>query len=153
MCRRPAACRLLLRSVRVVGVVVVGLGEGGADGQPCVGDGCGVLPGVVDAELGLAGAVGDAGGDVQDEVAEGGDLGVRQRGSVVEAEQLGPAHQVGRGEQGFQPGGVFVEAAAGQVAQPGRLGLADAVFDAGVAAVAQLEAGELTCGSALGRCW
>ena len=51
-----------------------GSGEGGADPQPGFGDGVGVFPGVVDTDLDLPGAAGDAGGDVQYEVAEGADL-------------------------------------------------------------------------------
>jgi hypothetical protein len=74
----PPTCLGVGRSgfFRVVGAGVFGLGEGGADLQPGLRDGVGVFPGPVDTDLDLPGAVGDAGGDVEDEVAEGGDLGV-----------------------------------------------------------------------------
>ena len=44
----------------------------------------------VDAEPGLAGASGDPGGDVQDPVAERGDLAAGQVSAVGEADELGP---------------------------------------------------------------
>ena len=99
-------------------------------------------PGGVDAQSELAGAAGDAGGDVQDPVAEGFDLAAGQVGVLGEADQFGPGHQIGCGQDDFQPGGVRVERGrAGW--QPGGLGLADPVLDAGVLAVAQFQPGEL----------
>ena len=62
---------------------------------------------------------------------------------VCEADQFGPGHQICCGQDDFQPCGVGVGPVAGQVAQPGGLGLADAVLDPGVLAVAQFQAAEL----------
>ena len=60
-----------------------------------------------------------------------------------EADQFGPGHQIGCRHDDFQPGCVRVGAVTGQVGQPGGLGLADPVLDAGVLAVAQFQPGEL----------
>ena len=81
---------------------------------------------------------------MQDPVAERVDLAAGQLGMVGEADQLCPCDQIGCGQDDFQPGGVGLGAVTGQVAQPGGLGLADPVLDAGVLAVAQFQAGELT---------
>ncbi len=54
----------------------------------------------------LAGAAGDAGGDVQDPVAEGVDLAAGQLWAVGEGDEFGPGDQVGGGQDDFQPGGV-----------------------------------------------
>jgi hypothetical protein len=59
------------------------LGEGGADAGPGGGDGVSPLPGCVDAQADLSGAAGEAGGHVQDPVAEGLDLAARQSGFSV----------------------------------------------------------------------
>jgi len=96
------------------------------------------------------GAAGDAGGDVQDPVAEGADLAGGQVGVVGEADQFRPGDQIGCGEDDFEPGGVRVGSVTGQVTQPGGLGLPDPVLDAGVLAVAQFQAAEL-CGHHTGR--
>lgn len=79
-----------------------------------------------------------------------GDFGVAEGGAVAEAEEFGPAHEVGGGEQGVQPGAVFGECSAGEVAQSGVFGFADAVFDAGVLAVVQFESGGLATDDAVG---
>ena len=84
----------------------------------------------------MAGASGDAGCDVQDPVAEGVDLAAGQLRGVGESDQLGPGNQVSGGQDDLEPGGVGLEIMAGQVGQAGGFGLADAVFDAGVLAVA-----------------
>ena len=110
-------------------------GERGAESVEAFGDVGGPAPGLVDAQPDLAGAAGDAGGDVQDPVAEGVDLAAGQGGGVGEADLLGPADQVDRGEDDFEPGVVLAPGTAGQVAQPGGLGFSDAVLDAGVLAV------------------
>ena len=100
-------------------------------------------PGLVDPEVDSAGAVGEAGGDVQDAVAERGDLAAGECGDVGEADLFGPADQVDRGQYDLEPGLVLVEGSAGEVAQPGCLGFSDPVLDAGVLAVPQLQAGGL----------
>ena len=51
--------------------------------------------------------------------------------------------QVDRAEHDLKPGVVLVEGPAGQVAQPGRLGLPDPVLDPGVLAVPQFQPGGL----------
>ncbi len=59
----------------------------------------------------LAGAWGDAGGGVQDSVAECGDLGAGEAGMVGEADESAPGDQIGGGQDDFQPGGVGVQKA------------------------------------------
>jgi hypothetical protein len=76
----------------------------------------------------LAGAAGDAGGDVQDPVAERVDLAGGQVGVLGEADQLCPGDQICCGEDDFEPGGVRLGAVTGQVAQPGGLEVADPVL-------------------------
>ncbi len=78
---------------------------------------------------------------VEDPVAEVGDLTAGQLDVVGKADELRPCDEVGRGEHALEPGLVLRRILAGQVAEPGRLGLADAVLDTGVAAVADLEYG------------
>ena len=92
---------------------------------PCLADRGGPPPGRVDAQADLSGASGDAGRDVQDAVAEGGDLAGGQIGVAVEADQFGPGHQICCGQDDFQPGGVR-RTGGTAVGQPGGLGLADA---------------------------
>ena len=60
-----------------------------------------------------------------------------------EADQPGPGDEVGGGQHDFQPGGVGPEGVARQVAQAGGFEFTDAVFDAGVLAVPQFQAGDL----------
>ena len=57
---------------------------------------------------GFGGAAGDAGGDVQDPVAEGADLTSGQIGVLGEAEQFGPRHQICCSQEDFQSCGVRV---------------------------------------------
>lgn len=76
---------------------------------------------------------------MQDAVAVVGDLAAGQDGTIGEADQLGPCNQVGGGEDAFQPGVVLRGVLAWQVAKTRGFGLADAVFDAGVTAVAQFQ--------------
>lgn len=64
------------------------------DAAPGGGDGLGPARGGVDAQPELSGAAGDAGGDVQDPVAEGGDFAARQLGAVGEADEFGPGDQI-----------------------------------------------------------
>lgn len=96
-------------------------GEGGADALPGGRDGCGPAPGGVDAQPQLAGASGDAGRHVQHPVAESVDLAAGQFRGAGESDELGPGDQIGGGQDDFQPGGIGVEAVAGQVGQAGRL--------------------------------
>ena len=91
----------------------------------------------------MAGAAGDTGGDVQDPVAECGDLAAAQCGVVGESDEAGPGDQVGGGQHDFPAGGVGSEGVAGQVTQAGGFEFADAVFDAGVLTVAQFQARDL----------
>lgn len=65
---------------------------------------------------GLAGAAGDAGGGVQNPVAECGDLAEGQSGMVGEAGQFDPGDQIGCGQDDFKPGRVGVEGIEWQVA-------------------------------------
>ncbi len=125
-------------------------GESGAQSVPGGGDRGGPAPGGVDAQAELSGAAGDSGGDVQDSVAEGVDLAAGQLWGVGEGDELGPGDQVGGGQDDFEPGGVGLENVAGQVGQAGGFGLADAVLDAGVLAVAQFQSGQLPRHSAGG---
>lgn len=62
---------------------------------------------------------------------------------VGEADESAPGDQIGGGQDDFQPGGVGPEGVTRQVAQAGGLEFADAVFDAGVLTVPQLQAGDL----------
>jgi hypothetical protein len=61
---------------------------------------------------------------------------------VVKADEFGPRDQVDGGEHALQPRVVFGHRLAGQVAQAHGFGLADAVFDPGVLAVAWLQFGD-----------
>ena len=76
---------------------------------------------------------------MKDPIAERCDLAAGQFRHVGEADLLGPAHQVDRGQDDLEPGGVLVPCSTRQVAEPGGLGLADAVLDTGVLAVPQLQ--------------
>jgi len=67
----------------------------------------------------------------------------RVRGRRLGRDEFGQGHQIGCCQDDFEPGGVGVEAVAGQIAQPGGFGLPDAVFDAGVLAMPQFQAGQL----------
>lgn len=91
------------------------LGQRGAESVEAGGDLGGPAPGGVDAQPGVAAAAGEAGSDVQDAVAERRYLAARQRRGVGEADELGPADQVGRGQERFEPAGVYGEPAARQV--------------------------------------
>ena len=65
---------------------------------------------------------------MQDPVAEGVDLAVGQIRLLGEADQFGPGHQIGGGQDDFQPGGIRLGPVTGQVGQAGGLGLSDAVL-------------------------
>ncbi len=100
-------------------------------------------PGLVDAEPDLTAAAGDPGCDVQDPVAERGDLTPGQLGGVGEADEFGPAGQVDRGEYDLEPGDVLVPCPARQVPQTGGFSLPDPVLDPGVLAVAKFQPSSL----------
>ena len=76
------------------------VGSGQAQAAEAFGDLGGPPPGAVDAQAGAAGGAGELGGHVQHPVADGGDLAAGQRGHGGEADQLGPADQVGGGQHG-----------------------------------------------------
>ena len=67
-------------------------------------------------EPGLAGAAGDAGGDVQDPVAEGVDFAAGQVRLIGEAYQFGPSDQICCCHNDFQPCIVGVESVEREVA-------------------------------------
>ena len=71
-------------------------------------------------------------------------LKARSRGAAVvvdKADELRPPNEVGRRQGALEPGVILLALGAGQVLEPGRLALADAVLDPGVLAVAELEGG------------
>jgi hypothetical protein len=82
------------------------LGERGADPGPGGGDGLCPAPGGIDTQPQLAGAAGDAGGHVQDPVAERLNLAAGQLGVVGESDEFGPGNQIGCGQDDFEPGRV-----------------------------------------------
>ena len=79
--------------------------------------------------IGLAAGVGDDGGGVPDAVTQL--LGFGDGELAVEAQRLGPGVEVLGDQHQLQPGFVADEVLAGQVAQPGVFGGADAVLDMG----------------------
>ena len=111
-------CGFLGSSV-VVGAEVRRSAERGAYSVPACGDGGGPAPGFVDAQAGLSGAAGDAGGHVQDTVAECLDLAAGQSGFIGEADQFGPGDQIGCSQDDFKPRGVRLKSVEGQVTQAG----------------------------------
>jgi hypothetical protein len=107
------------------------------------GEDVGPAPVSVDLEPEFASAVDEAGGDVQQPVAQCFRLGSRERRVVVQQDGLHPGEQVDRGQGAGQPRLVDREQLRWEAAQPGVLAGADAVFDAGVAAVPGVEPGVL----------
>ncbi len=105
------------------------VGEGG-------GESFGPGPGVVEAEIGLSGGSGESAGDVKDSVSEGVDLAAGDVLVFFEADEFGPADQVGGGEDYFEPGMIFWCGPAGKVVESGGFGLTDPVLDTGVESVA-----------------
>lgn len=71
-------------------------GKGGSEPAEASGDVVGPAPVLVDPQVELAAAADELGGDVQYPVAERRDLAARQGRVGGEADQLGPADQVGR---------------------------------------------------------
>ena len=87
------------------------------------------------AQEDLASAAGDAGGDVEQAVAQRLGFGAVQVGLVGQEHRLGECEQV-RGDQGeLDPDGVDVGVPGGQVSDAGVLAGPDSVLDAGVRAV------------------
>jgi hypothetical protein len=74
---------------------------------------------------------------VQEAVAQA--LGLRARELAVEAQRLRPRDHVLGDQRQLEPHGVGGEVAEGEVAKPRVLGTADAVLDARVAAVVEVE--------------
>jgi hypothetical protein len=80
-----------------------------------------------EAEDQAAGVAGDAGGHVQQPVAQG--LGLGHLEVAVQQQHLGPAKQVLDGQHHLQPDLVAAQQVKGEVAQPAGLAAADAVLD------------------------
>jgi hypothetical protein len=85
----------------------------------CGGQICCPGPGFGDPEPGLAGGAGEAGGGVQEPVAQF--LGFRGGEVAVQEEVLGPGEQVDAGEGQFEPGGVDGEDPGREPAEAGVL--------------------------------
>src|SRR5581483_11716564 len=98
-------------------------------------------PSVGEAERGASSAAGDDGGGVGEAVAE--PFGFGSGEFAVEAEELGPGHEVLGGEDDGEPGCVDGEALRWQVAQAGVFGVADALFGAAPASVERFEVGDV----------
>ena len=96
-------------------------------------------PGVVDTEVEATASGGEAGGDVEEPVAEGFGFGFGQ--FTVEAEELGPCQQIGGDDRSGEPGLVTDEVFEGEVGQAAVFPGADAVLDSGVLAVSKLKLG------------
>jgi len=92
----------------------------------------------------LAGVEAQAAGAVQQPVAQA--FGFAARKLAVEAQGLGVEDEVLIDQHEFEPYGVGVEVAEGEVVQAAVLGGADAVFDAGALAVAALQDGGVLVG-------
>jgi hypothetical protein len=86
----------------------------------------------------------DAGGDVEEPVAQRLGFGDRQRAG--KEQRLGPAGEVLGSKDQLEPDGVAAPPVERQVGQAGGLGGADAVLDPGALAVAQLQPGEVRVG-------
>ena len=99
---------------------------------------------LLEADDGLAAGVGDDGGGMPDAVTQLLRFGDGEL--AVEAQLLGPGVKVLGDQHQLQPGFVADEVLAGQVAQPGVLGGADAVLDVSAVTVAQLERGDVVVG-------
>jgi hypothetical protein len=93
----------------------------------------------VDSEVPASPGVDEAGGDVQEPVAQRCSFAACE--VAVQAEGLRPGEQVRGGEGEFEPDLVLLVAAAGQVAYARCLLAADAVLDAGVGPVPCFEVG------------
>jgi hypothetical protein len=115
-------------------------------GKPVEGVGELIRPGptMVDSDSGSALPAYEAGGDVQQPVAQHLGLGL---GQVVGQEGgLGPSDQVGRGQRELQPGLVDRQVAGGEATDPGLLKVSNLVLYPGVGPVPGFQPGELTDG-------
>ena len=108
-------------------------GEPGEAGGQRVGPG----PGALEAQRRLAGVEGQAGGGVQQPVAQR--LGLADRELAVERQELGPGDEVLGDERDLDPHGVVVEVAEREVLKARLLGVADAVLAVGSGAVQALK--------------
>jgi hypothetical protein len=111
------------------------------DALPGGDDVAGPGPGRGDLEGSSASAVDEAGGGVQDAVAQGLRLGSGE--VAVQGDELQPGEQDAGGHGGVEPGGVQSVVTRGEVAEPGVFSGADDVFDAGVDAVGGVGVGAL----------
>src|SRR6266536_2666596 len=96
-------------------------------------------PVAVEAQPDPAGVADEPGGGVPQPIPQG--LGLGDFEIAVQQQRLRPAHQRLRHQHQGQPDVVGVEVCKGEVAEAGGLGTADAVLDAGVGAVADLQRG------------
>ena len=116
-------------------------GSGECRAKPIKAEGelLGPRPGAIETEMHDPSATREPGGHVQDAVAERGDLAAGNGRVVGEADELRPRDEIGGSEHALEPGVVLGCLLAREVAEPGGLGLADPVLDAGVAALSKLE--------------
>ena len=128
--------------------LVAGLCFGWSDGMrhrvdalPGGGDLFGPGPGRGDLEGSAAAAADEAGGGVQEAVAQG--LRLRFREIAVEGGELQPGQQDAGGHRRVEPGLVDRVVVRGEVAQAGVLAGADDILDAGVDAVGGVGVGAL----------
>jgi hypothetical protein len=98
-------------------------------------------PGALQAQDDPAGMVDDPGGCVPQPVAQR--LGLGHGQLAVQQQGLGPAAKVLGGKDQLEPDGVAAQKVEREVAKPGGLGAADAVFDPGALAVTQLQPGQV----------
>ena len=98
-------------------------------------------PVAVELEVGAAAVTDELAGDVQQPVTEAFRFGGRELAG--QADQLGPAEQVLGDQRELEPGLVVLEGVVREVAHAGVLAGADAVLDAGAAAVTQLQDGDV----------
>jgi len=116
-------------------------GSGECRAKPIKAEGelLGPGPGAIETEMHDPSATREPGGHVQDAVAERGDLAAGDGRVVGEADELRLCDEIGGSEHALEPGVVLGCLLAREVAEPGGLGLADPVLDAGVAALSKLE--------------
>jgi hypothetical protein len=98
----------------------------------------------LEAELRAACVEGQAGGDVQQPVAQA--LGFAAGEFVGEQQALGPGDEVVGDQDELQPDAVVLEVSERQIPEAGVLVVADVVLDAGAGAVAALDRGDVSVG-------
>lgn len=84
-----------------------------------------------------ASTAGEAGGDVQQSVAELLRLGSGE--FAVQEQEAGPGQEIGRREAEFEPGRVDGEVPGGEAAEACGLAALDVVLDGGVSAMTDLQ--------------